>query len=334
MAMAIRVGINGFGRIGRLVFRVMAKRDNFQVVAINDLADVNANANLLRFDSVHGKFAGEVKVEGGDLVVSGKKVKVLSERDPAKLPWKDLGVDLVVESTGVFRGRADLEKHLAAGAKKVILTVPAKDKIDYTIVMGVNDAALKPAFKLVSNASCTTNALAPMAKVLNDAFGIESGQMTTIHAYTNDQVVADLVHKDPRRARAAAINMVPTTTGAAKAIGDVVPEIAGRLTGVAIRVPVADGSVVDLTCVVKKDVTVAQVNEAFKKAAAGPMNGVLEYSTDPLVSSDIIGNPHSCIFDSLLTDVIGGRLVKLFGWYDNEMGYSNRVADVAAKMMS
>jgi len=332
--MAIRVGINGFGRIGRLVFRVMAKRDNFQVVAINDLADVNANANLLRFDSVHGKFAGEVKVEGGDLVVSGKKVKVLSERDPAKLPWKDLGVDLVVESTGVFRGRADLEKHLAAGAKKVILTVPAKDKIDYTIVMGVNDAALKPAFKLVSNASCTTNALAPMAKVLNDAFGIESGQMTTIHAYTNDQVVADLVHKDPRRARAAAINMVPTTTGAAKAIGDVVPEIAGRLTGVAIRVPVADGSVVDLTCVVKKDVTVAQVNEAFKKAAAGPMNGVLEYSTDPLVSSDIIGNPHSCIFDSLLTDVIGGRLVKLFGWYDNEMGYSNRVADVAAKMMS
>jgi len=332
--MAIRVGINGFGRIGRLVFRVMAKRDNFHIVAINDLADVNANANLLRFDSVHGKFAGEVKVEGGDLVVSGKKVKVLSERDPAKLPWKDLGVDLVVESTGVFRGRADLEKHLAAGAKKVILTVPAKDKIDYTIVMGVNDAALKPAFKLVSNASCTTNALAPMAKVLNDAFGIESGQMTTIHAYTNDQVVADLVHKDPRRARAAAINMVPTTTGAAKAIGDVVPEIAGRLTGVAIRVPVADGSVVDLTCVVKKDVTVAQVNEAFKKAAAGPMNGVLEYSTDPLVSSDIIGNPHSCIFDSLLTDVIGGRLVKLFGWYDNEMGYSNRVADVAAKMMS
>ena len=332
--MAIRVGINGFGMIGRLVFRVMAKRDNFHIVAINDLADVNANANLLRFDSVHGKFAGEVKVEGGDLVVSGKKVKVLSERDPAKLPWKDLGVDLVVESTGVFRGRADLEKHLAAGAKKVILTVPAKDKIDYTIVMGVNDAALKPAFKLVSNASCTTNALAPMAKVLNDAFGIESGQMTTIHAYTNDQVVADLVHKDPRRARAAAINMVPTTTGAAKAIGDVVPEIAGRLTGVAIRVPVADGSVVDLTCVVKKDVTVAQVNEAFKKAAAGPMNGVLEYSTDPLVSSDIIGNPHSCIFDSLLTDVIGGRLVKLFGWYDNEMGYSNRVADVAAKMMS
>jgi len=332
--MAVKVGINGFGRIGRLVFRAMNKRPGLEVVAVNDLADVNTNAHLLKYDSVHRKFAGDVKVEGGNLVVDGKTVKVLSEKDPAALPWKDLGVDLVVESTGVFRAKEQLQKHIVAGAKKVILTVPSKDPVDYTVVLKVNCDGLKPEHKIVSNASCTTNALAPLAKVLNDNFSIESGQMTTIHAYTNDQNLLDLVHKDPRRARAAAANMIPTSTGAAKAIGDVIPEISGKLTGVAVRVPVPDGSVVDLTCVVKKDVTVAQVNEAFKKAAAGPMKGVLEYTEEPIVSSDIIGNTHSCIFDSKLTDVIGGKLVKVFGWYDNEMGYSTRIADVAEKMMS
>ena len=332
--MAVKVGINGFGRIGRLVYRVMAERKEFDVVAINDLGDAAANANLLRYDSVHGRFPGEVKVDGTDLVVNGKKLKVVAEKDPAALPWKALGVELVIESTGIFTKKADCEKHLTAGAKKVILTVPSKDKIDYTVVLGVNDAGLKAEHKIISNASCTTNALAPMAKVLNDSFGIEIGQMTTIHAYTNDQKVADQIHKDPRRARAAAVNMIPTTTGAAKAIGDVVPELSGKLAGIAMRVPVPDGSVVDLTCIMKKEVTVQQINEAFKTAAAGPMKGVLEFCADPIVSSDIIGNRHSCIFDSLLTSVIGGKLVKVFGWYDNEMGYSARVADVGLKIMS
>jgi len=312
----------------------MNKRPGLEVVAVNDLADVNMNALLLKYDSVHGKFDGDIKVQDGNLVVDGKTIKVSSERDPAALPWKALGVDLVVESTGVFRAKAQLQKHIDAGAKKVILTVPSKDPIDYTVVLKVNCDGLKPEHKMVSNASCTTNALAPLAKVLNDNFGIEAGQMTTIHAYTNDQNLLDLVHSDPRRARAAAANMIPTSTGAAKAIGDVIPEISGKLTGVAVRVPVPDGSIVDLTCLVKKDVTVAQINEAFKKAADGPMKGVLEYTAEPIVSGDIVGNPHSCIFDSKLTDVIGGRLVKVFGWYDNEMGYSTRVADVAEKMMA
>jgi len=332
--MAVKVGINGFGRIGRLVFRVMSERDGFEVVGINDLADVKSNANLLKRDSVHGPFRGEVKVDGGDLVVNGRKIKVLSERDPAALPWKDLGAELVIEATGVFREKAQCEKHISAGAKKVILTVPAKDKVDYTVVLGVNDDGLKPEHKVVSNASCTTNALAPLAKVLNDAFGIEHGQMTTIHAYTNDQNVADLVHKDARRARAAAINMIPTSTGAAKAIGTVVPAIDGKLAGIAMRVPVADGSIVDLACVLKKSATVEDINNAFKQAAAGAMKGILEYCDEPIVSSDIVGNRHSCIFDSMLTDVIGGTLVKVFGWYDNEMGYSTRVVDLAEKLMS
>jgi len=332
--MAIKVGINGFGRIGRLVFRVMSERKaDFDVVAINDLGDAASNANLLKYDSVHGRFAGDVKVDGGDLVVNGKKVKVVAQKDPAALPWKDLGVELVIESTGIFTKKADCEKHMTAGARKVILTVPSKDKVDYTVVLGVNDAGLKADHKVISNASCTTNALAPLAKVLSDTFGIEVGQMTTIHAYTNDQKVADQLHKDPRRARAAAINMIPTTTGAAKAIGEVIPELAGKLTGMAMRVPVPDGSVVDLTCILKREATVAQVNEAFKKAAQSPMKGVLEFCTDPIVSSDIVGNRHSCIFDSLLTDVIGGKLVKVYGWYDNEMGYSTRVADVGVKIM-
>ena len=331
--MAIKVGINGFGRIGRLVFRVMSERKEYDVVAINDLGDAKSNALLLKYDSVHGVFPGEVTVEGTDLVVNGKKVKVVAEKDPANLPWKALGVELVIEATGIFTKKAECEKHITAGAKKVILTVPSKDKVDYTVVLGVNCGGLKPEHKVISNASCTTNALAPMAKVLNDAFGIEFAQMTTVHAYTNDQKVADQLHKDPRRARAAAINMIPTTTGAAKAIGDVVPELAGKFTGIAMRVPVPDGSVVDLTCILKKDATVQQINDAFKKAAAGPMKGVLEFTADPIVSSDIIGNRHSCVFDSLLTDVIGGRLVKIFGWYDNEMGYSTRVADVGMMIM-
>lgn len=332
--MAVKVGINGFGRIGRLVFRVISERKGLEVVAINDLADVNTNANLLRRDSVHGAFRGKVEVQGSDLVVNGKTIKVLSERDPAALPWSDLGVELVIEATGVFRTKLDCEKHITAGAKKVILTVPAKDKIDYTVVLGVNDDGLKPEHKIISNASCTTNALAPMAKVLNDNFGIEHGQMTTIHAYTNDQNVADFVHTDPRRARAAAINMIPTTTGAAKAIGSVVPELDGKLAGIAMRVPVADGSIVDLACVLSKETTADEINAAFKKAADGPMKGILQYSVDPLVSTDIIGNRHSCVFDSPFTSVIGGTLVKVFGWYDNELGYSTRVADVAEKIMS
>jgi len=331
--MAVKVGINGFGRIGRLVFRVMSERDGLEVVGINDLADVKANANLLKRDSVHGPFRGEVKVDGGDLVVNGKKIKVTSERDPAQLPWKELGVDLVIEATGVFREKAQCEKHLAAGAKKVILTVPSKDKVDYTVVLGVNDAGLKPEHKIISNASCTTNALAPMACILNDKFGIEHGQMTTIHAYTNDQNVADLVHKDARRARAAAINMIPTSTGAAKAIGLVIPEIDGKLAGIAMRVPVADGSIVDLACVIKKAATVENINAAFKAAANGPMKGILEYCDEPIVSSDVIGSHYSCVFDSMLTDVIGGTLVKVFGWYDNEMGYSTRVVDLGEKIM-
>ncbi len=332
--MTVKVGINGFGRIGRLVFRVMSSRDGLEVVAINDLADVESNVALLKRDSVHGAFCGEARVEGGNMAVNGKTIKVLSERDPADLPWGELGVELVIEATGVFTTKADCEKHISAGAKKVILTVPAKDKVDHTVVLGVNDDGLKPEHKVISNASCTTNALAPLAKVLNDNFGIEYGQMTTIHAYTNDQHVADLVHKDPRRARAAAINMIPTTTGAAKAIGSVIPEIEGKLAGMAMRVPVPDGSIVDLACVLSKEATVRQINDAFKKAADGPMKGILSYCDEPIVSTDIIGDTHSCIFDSLLTDVIGGKLVKVFGWYDNEMGYSTRVVDVAEKIMS
>ena len=330
--MAVKVGINGFGRIGRLVFRVMAERKDLEVVAVNDLADVNTNANLLRRDSVHGAFRGDVEVQGGDLVVNGKTIKVLSERDPAALPWSDLGVELVIEATGVFRTKQDCEKHITAGAKKVILTVPAKDKIDYTVVLGVNDDGLKPEHKIISNASCTTNSLAPMAKVLNDNFGIEYGQMTTIHAYTNDQNVADFVHKDPRRARAAAINMIPTTTGAAKAIGSVVPELDGKLAGIAMRVPVADGSIVDLACVLSKDATVEQINDAFKKAADGPMKGILEYAADEIVSSDIIHNPHSSIFDPNNTLVVDGDLVKVTMWYDNEWGYSCRTADLIERL--
>lgn len=326
--MAIKVGINGFGRIGRNVFRAITQRGGIDVLAINDLADSKSLAILLKYDSVHGRFEGSVEAKEKSLMVNGKEVKLLMEKDPAKLPWKSLGVDIVIESTGIFTSRADCAKHLDAGAKKVILSAPAKDKIDATIVVGVNTRDLKPEHKIVSNASCTTNCLAPLAKVINDSFGIEKGLMTTIHAYTNDQRISDLIHKDLRRARAAAVNIIPTTTGAAKAIGEVIPALKGKLDGLAMRVPVANGSVTDLVALVSKDITVEAVNSAMKKAAEGELKGILEYTEDPIVSSDIIGNTHSSIFDSALTYVIDKRMVKVVSWYDNEWGFSNRMVDL------
>jgi len=331
--MAVTVGINGFGRIGRLVFRAMKAVGGFDIVAVNDLQPAEVLAALIRRDTIHGPYQGTVEVSGDDLVVDGERVRVLSERDPAQLPWKDLGVDLVVESTGVFRKRADCQKHIDAGAKKVLLTAPARDELDATIVIGVNDDVLKPEHTIVSNASCTTNCLAPMVKVLNEAFGVERGLMTTVHAYTNDQRILDMVHKDLRRARAAAANIIPTTTGAAKAVGKVIPELNGKLDGMAMRVPVVDGSVTDLTAVLKREVTVEEVNAAFKAAAEGSLKGLLQYSEEPLVSSDIIGNTHSCVFDAPSTRVMEGTLVKVVGWYDNEWAYSCRCADLAKMMM-
>jgi len=327
----IKVAINGFGRIGRLTYRCLLNKQNVEVVAINDLTDAKTLAHLLKYDSVHGKFPGKVSHEEGNIIVNGNKLRVYAEKDPALLPWKDLGVAVVVESTGVFRKREKLEKHIQAGAKKVILTVPAdsKDDIDKTIVIGVNEKDLTPEDKFISNASCTTNCLAPVAKVLNDNFGIKSGLINTIHSYTNDQIILDAPHKDLRRARAAAVSIIPTSTGAAKAIGLVIPELTGKLDGLAMRVPTPDGSVVDLTCVLNKNVTKEEVNEAMKKAASeGPMKEIFEYCTDPIVSIDIVGNKHSSIFDSLLTQVIDGNIVKVISWYDNEFGYSNRVADM------
>jgi len=326
--MAIRIGINGFGRIGRNVFRVIAKRMGINVIAINDLADSKSLAMLLKYDSVHGRFDGSIEAKERSLVVNGKDVQLLMEKDPSKLPWKSLGVDIVIESTGIFTSRADCAKHLDGGAKKVILSAPAKDKIDATIVVGVNNNDLKPEHQIVSNASCTTNCLAPLAKVLNDNFGIENGLMTTIHAYTNDQRISDLIHKDLRRARAAAMNIIPTTTGAAKAIGEVIPSLKGKLDGLAMRVPVANGSVTDLVATVSKDITIEAVNTAMKKAAEGELKGILEYCEDPIVSTDIIGNTHSSIFDSALTYVINKRMVKVISWYDNEWGFSNRMVDL------
>ena len=326
--MAIKVGINGFGRIGRNVFRVIAAREDINVVAVNDLADARTLSILLKYDSVHGRFDGDVEVKEDALVVEGKEIKLTKEKDPVGLPWKELGVDVVIESTGIFTKRADCEKHLEAGAKKVILSAPAKDQIDATIVMGINENALRPEHKIVSNASCTTNCLAPLAKVINDNFQIEKGLMTTIHAYTNDQKVLDIMHSDLRRARAAAINIIPTTTGAAKAIGEVIPELKGKLDGMAMRVPVANGSVTDLVATVKKNVSREEVNSAFKAAAGNELNDILEYCEDPLVSSDIIGNEHSCILDAMSTCVIDGNLIKVIGWYDNEWGYSNRMVDL------
>src|SRR3954468_14626055 len=333
--MAVRVGINGFGRIGRLVFRVLAERpQEFEVAAINDLSDAKHLALLLKYDSVHGRFKGTVETGEQSLIVNGKEIKITQEKDPANLPWKSLKVQVALESTGFFTSRAGLQKHLDAGAERVILSAPAKDKLDATIVLGVNDKTLKPEHRIISNASCTTNCLAPMAKVLHETFGIEKGLMTTIHAYTNDQRVADQVHSDPYRARAAAINIIPSTTGAAKAVGEVIPELNGKLTGYALRVPVPTGSITDLTSVLNRDVTKEEVNAAMKAAADGPLKGIIEYATDPLVSSDIVGNPHSCIFMSEWTAVIQGNLVKTIAWYDNEWGYSCRTAELIARVAS
>ncbi len=331
----IKVGINGFGRIGRLTYRALLKKNNVEVVAINDLTDAKTLAHLLKYDSVHGRFPGEVAVEGDFLVINGKKIKVMAEKDPANLPWGALGVEIVLECTGIFRNREKMGKHLTAGAKKVLLSVPADDKndVDATIVLGVNDNTLKPEMKLISNASCTTNCLAPVAKVLNDSFGIKRGLMNTIHSYTNDQIILDAPHKDLRRARAAAVSIIPTKTGAAKAIGLVIPELDGKMDGFAVRVPTPDASLVDLTCELNRDVTKEEINAAMKAAANGPMKGVLEYLDEPLVSCDIIGNTHSSIYDSGLTKILGGNMVKVIAWYDNEYGYSCRLADLVEKMV-
>ncbi|MBN2031058.1 type I glyceraldehyde-3-phosphate dehydrogenase [bacterium] len=330
--MAVKIGINGFGRIGRLVFRAAHQRDDVEVVAINDITDAKTLGHLLKYDSVHGRFKGQIKVEGNTLVVDGKVLRVLAEKDPSKLPWKDMGVDIAVESTGIFRKREQIAMHLSAGAKKVLLSVPAKDEIDATIVLGVNDDDLKPEHQIVSNASCTTNCLAPVVKVLHDTFGVQEGLMTTIHAYTNDQRTLDLPHSDLRRARAAAVSMIPTTTGAAKAVGKVIPDLQGKLNGMAIRVPTPDGSVVDLVATLGKDATVEEVNAAMKKYASGPMKGILEFCEDPIVSIDVVGNPHSSVFDSLSTMMMGKRMVKVISWYDNEWGYSCRMIDLLVKM--
>ncbi len=331
--MAIRVGINGFGRIGRNVFRILCERKQVEVVGLNDITDAKTLAHLLKYDTVMGRFKGECSAEGENLKVNGKTIKITAKKDPAEIPWKDLGAEYVIESTGVFTKRADLEKHLAAGARKVILTVPPSDEIDALVVLGVNEDSIKPEHKLISNASCTTNCLAPLAKVLDEAFGIERGLMTTVHAYTNDQRLADLPHKDLRRARAAAQNIIPTTTGAARAVGKVLPNLNGKLDGIALRVPVPDGSVVDLVATLKREVTSEEVNAAVK-AGSARMPGILKYSEDPIVSSDVIGDPHSCVFDSLATMVLGkkGNMIKVVAWYDNEWGYSARVCDLLEKI--
>ncbi len=334
-AMAIKIGINGFGRIGRLVFRSILERggSDFDVVGVNDLTDAATLAHLFKYDSVHGKYPGEVKAEGDELVIGGDRFKVFSERDPSALPWGDLDVDVVVEATGIFRTREKAGLHLAAGAKKVVISAPASGEVDATIVLGVNDDTLTGDETIVSNASCTTNCLAPMAKVLDDTFGLEKGFMTTIHAYTSDQRIQDAPHSDLRRARAAALSMIPTTTGAAKAVGLVLPELKGKLDGFAVRVPTPDGSLTDFTAILKREATVEEVNAAFQAAASGPMDGILEYSTDPIVSIDIVGNPHSCVFDAPST-MAAGTMVKVVGWYDNEWGYSNRTVDLVQRLMA
>ena len=335
--MAIRVAINGFGRIGRLTFRnLMARSSEFEVVGINDLTDNKTLETLLKFDSIHGRFPGTVESDDKNLIVNGVKIPVFEERNPADLPWGDLKVDVVVESTGVFTnrakdGKAGYDSHLEAGAKKVVISAPAKDAPDLTCVLGVNDDQLTADMKCVSNASCTTNCLAPVAKVLNDTFGIESGLMTTVHGYTNDQNVLDAPHKDIYRSRAAALNIIPTSTGAAEAVALVIPALKGKLTGMAMRVPVPTGSVVDLTVKLKKSATVDDVNAAVKKAAEGPMKGILCYSEDPLVSTDIIDDPHSSVFAAPQTRVMGD-MVKIISWYDNEWGYSSRTADLISKI--
>lgn len=325
----MRIAINGFGRIGRSVFRILNALKDMEIVAINDIAKNDALAYLLKYDTVMKRFNDTVTTEGDMMMTTHQKVKMLAVYDPAELPWKELDVDVVVEATGIFRTLEKLTPHLEAGAKRIILTVPAKGEIDYTLVIGVNDDGLKPEHRIVSNASCTTNCLAPMAKVLNDAFGIEYGVINTVHAYTNDQRLADVPHTDWRRSRAAAENVIPTTTGAARAVGKVLPALVGKLDGIAMRVPVADGSVVDAIMILSMDVTIDQINEAVLEASTSKgMKGVLEYSTLPVVSSDIIGNPHSSIYDAPYTKVVGGNMVKTVNWYDNEWGYSNRIVDL------
>jgi len=325
----LRVAINGFGRIGRSVFRIINERSDVEVVAINDLSEREALVYLLKYDTVMGRFHDKAELTDDILKTSNHTVTLLSGADPAQLPWDDMGVDIVVEATGVFRQKEQLESHLSAGASRVVLTVPAKDEIDYTVVIGVNDDDLKPEHKIISNASCTTNCLAPMAKILNDAFGIETGVINTIHAYTNDQRLADVPHKDWRRSRAAAENVIPTTTGAARAVGKVLPELNGKLDGIAMRVPVPDGSVVDLVVRLNQDVTEERVKEAVRAASeTDKLTSILEYQEEPVVSTDIIGNSHSSIFDAPFTQVIDGSLVKTLNWYDNEWGYSNRVVDL------
>jgi glyceraldehyde 3-phosphate dehydrogenase len=328
--MAIKVGINGFGRIGRLLYRAAIERNaNIDFVAINDLADVKTNAHLLKYDSTHGRFPGTVEAQSDKLVVNGKDLKVLSQRDPTALPWKDLGVYLAVESTGIFTNKEKASMHLQAGAKKVLISAPSPDP-DLTVVLGVNDQLYDPMkHNILSNASCTTNCLAPVTKVLADSFGLEKAFMTTVHSYTNDQKVQDLVHKDLRRARAAAVNIIPTSTGAAKAIGLVLPSCSGKMNGMAMRVPTADASIVDLTAILSKDVSVEEVNAAMKKAAEGPLKGILDYTEDPIVSSDVLHTTCSAIFDAQATMVMGSKsnFIKVLAWYDNEWGFSNRMVE-------
>ena len=328
----MKIAINGFGRIGRSVFKVAMERKNIEVIAINDITDAKTLAHLLKYDSNYGKYSKSVEATDGGLIVDGKKIAVLTERDPKNLPWCKMGVDLVIESTGIFRLREQVAWHFEAGAKRAILTVPAKDKVDKMVVLGVNDDDLKDEDLIVSNASCTTNCLAPVAKVLLDNFGIVEGLMTTVHAYTSDQNLQDAPHSDLRRARAACLSIIPTSTGAAKAVGKVIPELDGKLNGVALRVPVSTGSLVDLTVKLEKDASVEEVNASMKKAAEGKMKGILGYCEDPIVSVDVIGNTHSSIFDVQATMKLGSGFFKVFSWYDNEWGYSNRVVDLAERM--
>ena len=326
-----RIAINGFGRIGRVFMRALQNKQNIELVAINDLTDTKTLAHLLKYDSVHGRFNGTISHGEGFIEAGGKKIQVFSEKDPANLPWKNLNIDIVIESTGFFLDKAGASKHITAGAKKVIISAPANDNDIKTVVLGCNDSILNDSDVIISNASCTTNCASPMLKVLNDNWGIEFAYVGTIHAYTGDQRLHDAPHKDLRRARAAAVSIIPTTTGAGKAIAKIFPGLDGKIGGTAMRVPVADGSIVDITCLFSKPVTVKEVNAAFKKAADGELKGILEYSDEPLVSIDIVGNPHSCILDSDSTSVLG-NMVKIMGWYDNETGYSNRLADLVEKI--
>jgi glyceraldehyde 3-phosphate dehydrogenase len=327
-----KIAINGFGRIGRTITRIAKLRRHYDVIAVNDLASAEDLAYAFKYDSIHGTYPGEVQCDGDTIEIDGDRFKVLAEPDPSKLPWRELGVDYVIESSGRFRKLAELQWHLDAGARRVVITVPLKDPLDATLVMGVNDHVVTKATRIISNASCTTNCAAPLAKVLHDNFGIVRGLLTTIHAYTSDQRLIDAPHSDIRRSRSAATNIVPTSTGAAKAIGQVIPELAGKLDGMAMRVPVPDGSLVDLTVELDTDVTVDQVNDAMKCAAEGALKNILSYCTDPIVSSDVIGNSHSSIFDALLTQVMHARMVKVIGWYDNEWGYSTRVEELITRI--